>query len=395
VATIAAVNASTFAVRDLPRTIRYLDLDSVSENSYEPRVLDRGAAPSRARRRVRAGDSLIGTVRPNQRHVAYIRDGGSDLVASTGFAVVSPSERADGRFLYYALAHGPFYEHVTRIADGGAYPAFHPDEISRAEVAFPPLSVQRAISDLLGALDDKIELNRGIARTCHELAHAIFRSRYRSDDPDLPNEPLVEHVEVARGLSYTGAGLADSGIPLHNLNSIYEGGGYKRDGIKHYTGEYQSRHVVRAGDVIVANTEQGFDELLIACPALVSRRFGEQGLFSHHLYRVRPKAASPLTARFLYLMLLPGRLRTEIAGYANGTTVNMLPVDALQKPRFAVPPRELVEETDVLVSPLFDRAEAAEDESDTLAQLRDTLLPRLISGEVLLRVGHATAEPAR
>jgi type I restriction enzyme S subunit len=84
-------------------------------------------------------------------------------------------------------------------------------------------------------------------------------------------------------------------------------------------------------------------------------------------------------------MLRPGRLRTEIAGYGNGTTVNRIPVEALQKPRFAVPPRELVEEIDALVTPLFDRAEAAEDESETLAQLRDTLLPKLVSGEVRLR----------
>jgi HsdM N-terminal domain len=70
-------------------------------------------------------------------------------------------------------------------------------------------------------------------------------------------------------------------------------------------------------------------------PAIVPRRFGDTGLFSHHLHRVRPKASSPLSPTFIYLMLLPGRLRTEVAGYAT--------------------------------------------------ELRDTLLPKLISGEVRLR----------
>jgi type I restriction enzyme S subunit len=146
--------------------------------------------------------------------------------------------------------------------------------------------------------------------------------------------------------------------------------------------------------VIVANTEQGFEELLIGCPALVSRRFGPTGLFSHHLYRVRPRTGSPLSSQFVYLMLLRGRLRTEISGYANGATVNMLPMDALQKPRFAVPPREFVAKIDALVTPLFDRAEAAEDESETLAELRDTLLPKLISGEVRLRDAEDAVEAA-
>jgi type I restriction enzyme S subunit len=193
------------------------------------------------------------------------------------------------------------------------------------------------------------------------------------------------HLDVVRGLSYTGSGLADDGTPLHNLNSIYEGGGYKRDGIKHYRGEYKHRHLVQPGDVVVATVEQGFDELLIAFPALIPRRFGEEGIFSQDLFRLDPRPTSPLTRTFVYLMLLRGHLHEEIAGYANGTTINMLPVEALQKPRFAVPPRELVEEVDALVTPLFDRAEAAEDESETLAELRDTLLPKLISGEVRLR----------
>ena len=144
------------------------------------------------------------------------------------------------------------------------------------------------MSELLGALDDKIELNRRTAATTHELAYAIFRSRYRSDDPSSPHEPLGDHVEVARGLSYTGAGLDDQGMPLHNLNSIYEGGGYKRAGIKFYRGNYQDRHLVEPGDLVVATVEQGFDELLIGFPARIPRCFGESGLFSQDLFRLRP-----------------------------------------------------------------------------------------------------------
>jgi type I restriction enzyme S subunit len=337
----------------------------------------------------------------------YLLAAGDVLVGMDGSkvgrkrALVSPSElplllvqrvarlRArstmDSRFLYYLVCSRIFQSYVDRTRTGTAIPHISGDQIGAFRFLAPPVEEQQRIASLLGSLDDKIELNRRIAATALQLAHAIFRARYRGDDPALPHEPLSEHLDVVRGLSYTGGGLADDGVPLHNLNSIYEGGGYKRDGIKHYRGEYKPRHVVEEGDVIVANTEQGFEELLIACPAIVPRRFGDIGLFSHHLYRVRPKPSSPLSPHFVYLMLLPGRLRTEVAGYANGTTVNMLPVEALQKPRFAVPPRELVEEVDALVTPLFDRAEAAEDESETLAELRDTLLPKLISGEVRLR----------
>jgi type I restriction enzyme, S subunit len=262
----------------------------------------------------------------------------------------------------------------------------------------PPIREQRQIAGVLGALDDKIELNRQMAATARALAHATFQSRYRSDDPELPHAPLAEHVTVARGLSYTSDGLAADGMPLHNLNSVRAGGGYVPAGIKYWRGGFEPRHLVSAGDVIVASVDLTWNFEVIASPARVPRRFGES-LFSQDLFVPRPKPSSPLTRTFLYLMLLPGRLRTEIAGYGNGTTVNRIPAAALQKPRFAVPPRELVLEIEAFAVPLFDRAEAAETESQTLAELRDTLLPKLISGELRVRDTEAAfvagAEPKR
>jgi type I restriction enzyme S subunit len=302
-------------------------------------------------------------------------------------SIVRPRPEAlDPKYLRYLLVGPAMQLRLHALSTAGATRrALTKTMIERLEIYVPPLTVQRSAGGLLGALDDKTELNRRIAAMANELAHAIFRSCYRSDHPDLPREPLGEHVEVARGLSYTGAGLTDAGMPLHNLNSVYEGGGYKRDGIKHYTGDYQERHLIEPGDVVVATVEQGFDELLIAFPARIPRSFGELGLFSQDLFRLRPVEGSSLSPAFIYLSLLAGRLHEEVAGYANGTTVNRIPMEALQKPRFAVPSRELVKEIDALVTPLFDRAESAEDESKTLAKLRDTLLPKLISGEIRLR----------
>ena len=77
-------------------------------------------------------------------------------------------------------------------------------------------------------------------------------------------------------------------MPLHNLDSIREGGGYKRDGIKFYSGSYRERHTVRPGDLLVANTEQAHDRLLIGYPALVPDDCGDTGLFSadRHLFGI-------------------------------------------------------------------------------------------------------------
>ncbi len=325
--------------------------------------------------------------------------------------VIRAAAPEDTRFLYFALQRTKIRPYLS----GSVQAKLTQAGLRRIRIPYPAEDERRRTVQILGLLDDKIELNRRMSWTLEETARAVFRSWFVDFDPirgaptvsddirqlfpdrlvDSPIGlvpegwevvPLGEHVEVTRGLSYTGAGLADEGMPLHNLNSIREGGGYKEDGIKYYVGEYRERDRVRPGDVIVANTEQGFEHLLIGYPAIVPRAFGDDGLYSHHIYRVRPLEGSPLTAGWLYLLLVGGRMHQQVAGYANGTTVNMLPKDGLTRQLIAVPPRETVERFDAIVAPMFDQQEALTAESKTLAELRDALLPKLVSGEIRLPV---------
>jgi type I restriction enzyme S subunit len=195
---------------------------------------------------------------------------------------------------------------------------------------------------------------------------------------------LGDAFEASKGLSYKGSGLAESGMPLHNLNSVYEGGGYKHPGIKWYRGEYAERHLIKGGDVIVANTEQGHDRLLIGYAARVPHEYDGTGLFSHHLYRLRPVQGSALTSNWIYRLLNTRVMHETVSGYANGTTVNMLPIDGLQSPRFVSPPGTLVAAFDRQDECWQARGAVAMRESESLQELRDTLLPKLISGEVRL-----------
>jgi type I restriction enzyme S subunit len=193
---------------------------------------------------------------------------------------------------------------------------------------------------------------------------------------------LSEHFEAVKGVSYKGKGLGRGGMPLHNLNSIHEGGGYKYDGIKFYSGEHADRHVVRPGDLIVANTEQGHHRLLIGYAAIVPALFGDRGIASHHVYRLRARSKGRLSTPFLHRLLNSPWMHDLVSGYANGTTVNMLPIDAVQKPMVLVPPRALLKVFDVLAVRLEHRRERTVQESHTLGVLRDVLLPRLVSGEL-------------
>lgn len=278
---------------------------------------------------------------------------------------------------------------------------------------------------LLQALENKIELNRRMNETLEAMVRAIFkdwfvdfgptrakvegRSPYLTpeiwnrfpdalDDEDKPvgwkRDRIGKHVVAKKGLSYKGAGLTDetSGVPLHNLNSILEGGGYKHDGLKHYSGDYKPRHIVHPGDLIVANTEQGFDHLLIGYSALVPAWVGELGLFSHHVFKVEPRPASPLSRVWLHFALSASWIGESVRRFSNGTTVNMLPQDAFEIPEVIVPSSELVRAFDEFVGPVLRRQEDLVGESRTLGQTRDLLLPKLMSGEIRLAEAEKAVE---
>ena len=336
------------------------------------------------------------------------------------FSIRDPN-RIDNRFLFYSLRYKGVRKKIENLGYGSAQPNVSPSLVHSVDIPLPPLSEQRAIAHILGTLDDKIELNRRTNETLEAMARTLFKSWFVDFDPvrakmegrdtglpqdiaylfpdrlvesslrDVPEgwdiESLSKHFEAVKGVSYKGSGLGRGGIPLHNLNSIHEGGGYKYEGIKFYAGKYADRHIVRAGDVIVANTEQGHDRLLIGYAAMVPRLFGEHGIYSHHVYRMRPRNSGRLSTPFLHLLLNSQWMHDLVSGYANGTTVNMLPIDAVQKPMVSVPPRALLEAFDALALGLEYRREQAVRESRALAALRETLLPKLISGET--RVGDA------
>lgn len=375
--------------------------------------------------RFRHGDTLMARITPcleNGKIARFVADKHQQIAhGSTEFIVIRGRDGVtDNDFAYYLTKwEGVSGYCISQMTGSSGRQRVPTTALSHLEVAIPPLADQQAIACILGALDDKIELNRRRNRTLASMARAIFQSWFVDFDPvrakaagrapagmskavaklfpaaleasDLGPTPkgwritsLADEITASKGVSYKGDYLCEpgEGLPMHNLNSVYEGGGYKHEGLKWYKGDYRPAHLLKPGDVIVTNTEQGFDYLLIGYAAIVPERYGEKGLFSHHIYRIRPTATSYLPAWFTYLLLRTPRFHELVAGHSNGTTVNMLPLDGLQKPRFVLPPEAVVKRFGEWFVPTQKQLEVLYDENVTLAALRDTLLPKLFSGEL-------------
>ena len=181
------INDDTYSPREAWPFVNYLDTGSVTENrisELQHLVLGEDRLPSRARRKVKPGDIVYSTVRPNQKHFGLIKEPPQNFLVSTGFATIrSREELALTEYVYWFLAQDHIVEHLHSIAEQStsAYPSIKPTDIERLELKLPPLSEQRRIAHILGTLDDKIELNRrmnvtleGVARRC--LSRGLWTS---------------------------------------------------------------------------------------------------------------------------------------------------------------------------------------------------------------------------
>ena len=314
---------------------------------------------------------------------------------------------ADPLFVYFYFTSRQGQYEIRKYVNTTGVPCISQPLSSLKSFEIPSFSQaeQRKISSILSAFDDKISVLRRQNETLEEMAQAIYRhwfvdfefpdengKPYKSSGGKLvPSElgdipegwrvgTLGDEIDAIRGLSYKGVGLADEGTPMHNLKSVFEGGGYQYSGIKYYKETFKDRHQCKAGDIIVPNTEQGERHKLIGFPARIPKTFGINSIFTHHLFKLEIKDESYISNHYLYYLFMAPYVRRQILGYTNGTTVNMLSKDAFVFSKFIRPPEKVIREFSTLVELVWDKSETNIVEIETLTNLRNILLPKLMSG---------------
>ena len=172
---VAELNRLTWDPAD-GTSILYLDLTAIATPGLlsAPRKITALDAPSRARRRVNSGDILVSTVRPNLRGFARVRQAPENLVASTGFAVVTLRPGVDGSFVYHHVMSPPFAVEMENATTGQAYPAVRPGDVASYELLLPSLPEQRAIADVLDSIDDAIERTEAVIAATGQLRESLL-----------------------------------------------------------------------------------------------------------------------------------------------------------------------------------------------------------------------------
>ena len=409
---ICDINSSNISSKDNYEFINYLDTSNLTEgviDTLQKLVVGEDKIPSRAKRKVKKNDVLISTVRPNQKHYGILRKLKENLIVSTGFVVLSAKEDiVDAEYLYRYLTQDSITNYLQAIGETStsAYPSIKPSDIGSLEIELPQLEEQKAIAKVLLDLDQKIEINNKINKKLEEMAQTIFKQWFV--DFEFPNEDgkpykssggemsESEQGMIPKGWEYKklddvlntieagnrpkgGAGNLTEGIPSIGAENIIGLGKYDYSKEKFVTEDYfnsMKKGIVQSKDVLLYK-----DGAQLGRKTMFMDGFPhEKCCINSHVFILRSN--NSISQSYLYFWLDQDYMTQNIINLnANSAQpgINQIQVKSLN---ILVPTKEIIEKFELTVNSLLDKLFVNCKENTKLANIRDTLLPKLMSGEI-------------
>ena len=395
--------------------ISYLDLTAVISPGRldEPKALAAKDAPSRARRHVLSGDVLVSTVRPNLRGFARVRNAADNLVASTGFAVLTPLSGVNGSFVYHHVMTERFAANLEGAATGQAYPAVRSDDVSNFRVPLPPLHEQRAIADVLDSIDEAIERTEEVIAAIETLRDSLLHELLTRGVPGWHTEwkdvsgigtipadwDVVRLREVLESTTYgTNEPLGATGnIAVLRMNNIQRG---EIDWSEVKRGELSDSELndldLRSGDILFNRT----NSLDLVGKIGIVREMPDTASFASYLIRLRTKT-SQAKPTWLAALLGSSTYQARIRRFAT-PGVSQANINPTSLKSLAIPLPSIAEQDQVIavLDGTREELQHVRREHEALSESKSAFADALLSGRIRyvreLPTGHAEyLQPAR
>lgn len=310
-------------------------------------------------------------------------------VIDTAFYVESQKpDILDIKWAYYKFLT---YD-INHMDSGSAIPSTDRYEIYSIDVDLPSIDVQKKIAAILSVLDEKIATNRAINDNLLEQIKTIctaWLSDYKPFDGVMPSDwvetPLSDIAEFISGYSYKGTELTNSTIAMATIKNFDRKGGFKLDGYKEIIPSSKLKESQHAElfDTLVAHTDLTQNaEVIGNAEPVMSKSEYDDIVFSMDLVKVLPKKDG--VSKFLIAAILQDKkFKAHCLGYVNGTTVLHLSKKALPEYKLFLPSDfSTLKPLDEVVTALYKQVSSNISENTYLEELREALLPKLMSGEI-------------
>lgn len=383
---ICLINKRSYSTKDDYEFVNYLDTGNITKNSISQiQYIDLSSTklPSRAKRIVQKNDIIYSTVRPNQEHYGFIKETPNNFLVSTGFTVLTPDqEKVDPYWLYCYLTQKTVTNQMQLIAEQNVstYPSIRPENLAEIELDLPDLETQKKIVRILSALDQKIGLNTKENGTLENIIKCHYKSFISNKDQKRTEYKTSDLFDYNGGYSYTSAELVDeSTIGMMTIKNFERTGGFKIDGFKPLAPQKTKIPTADLFDIFVACTDvtQNADIIGNAIMLLDKGEY-EDTTYSMDLVKIEPR----INKFALYAILSSKDFKNFALGYKSGTTVLHLSKKCLKEYVISLPEEKEVEAFGEIVERLCKKISNNLAENRNLCQIRNVLLPKLLSGEI-------------
>ena len=324
---------------------------------------------------------------------ARIKEEDLPLLLAQRVACVRHNELAEQDYLYYNIFSKKFIDYVNSIHTGSAIPHISQKQIEDYKILLPNLETQRRIASILSSLDRKIELNNKINADLEEMAQAIFKNWFVDFEPFkdgkfvdselgmIPEGWKVVTLDDLTSKFGTGLNPRKNFVLGHGNNyyvTIKNMGNnriYLNDRCDKVDDEalakINKRSKLQKGDLLFSGIGTiGRVAMVVDDPINWNT--------SESVFNMHP--IDTVSSEFIYLLLLSDKFQQYVQQNAQGGVQQGIRMASLKAFQFAIP--NDLKLFDNLVKPIISKVKSNDKENDTLSLLRDTLLPRLMSGEI-------------
>ena len=323
--------------------------------------------------------------------IGYVAIAANPVCTNQGFKSIVANSDNDPMFLYYLLKYNK--NAIEAMGSGTTFKEVSGSTMRGIRVYVPiSKAEQQRIAAILSALDEKIAINREINDNLLEQIKTIctaWLSDYKPFDGVMPSDwvetPLSDIAEFISGYSYKGTELTNSTIAMATIKNFDRKGGFKLDGYKEIIPSSKLKESQHAElfDTLVAHTDLTQNaEVIGNAEPVMSKSEYDDIVFSMDLVKVLPKKDG--VSKFLIAAILQDKkFKAHCLGYVNGTTVLHLSKKALPEYKLFLPSDfSTLKPLDEVVTALYKQVSSNISENTYLEELREALLPKLMSGEI-------------
>ena len=326
--------------------------------------------------------------------IGYVAIAANEVCTNQGFKSVIPNENTDPLFLFYLLKYNK--DKIEGMGSGTTFKEVSGNTMKNIVVNVPTdKKVQEKIAAILGSIDDKIEENEQINNNLEQQAQALFKSWFVEFEPfngTMPSDweivPLEKIADFQNGYAFKSKELLNEPSPdcyqVFKQGHIARGGGFIPDGTKSWypksIASKLEKFVLKKGDILMAMTDMKDNVAILGNTAVMP--LDNEYIVNQRVGHLRANGYKGVTYPFIYLLTNSTDFLVDLRSRANsGVQVN-LSSSEIKASQTVLPSEEVNNAFSEITLPMFEIIINNQLENQRLAQLRDTLLPKLMSGEL-------------